>query len=326
MNRETIERFVMRYLEATGCQVIEKAEGHVTVKFSPEADRDLTNRPYYWNFVERTGAPAETMSFTFVFDLQTYQASAKAAAEAKKTAAVGNPEADTILGRYFGVTPSVGVGLAGPGRIPSDTVNFGSRKLDQLFAVVQGKGRFVRLFEKPKDLNANPFASVGYSTWLGVNYKVEFICDMKRDELHSLAIHMGTGQITERFFDFVRSRSLTPKLPSNVHLQPVRLSADDAASELERHLYDKIQAYDYGWAADAFVRLSDEFSRIDAYYEELLRNAEADEEKKALIEEQYKNRELEIDWQYRPRIQVSVINCGFFHLSEGLRAPIDSGR
>lgn len=324
MNRQAIERFVMRYLEATGCQVMERTDSYVTVKFSPEADKDLTNRSYYWNFVERTGAPAETMSFTFVFDPEAYQTSLKAAA-ANKSA--GAPSAqNTILGRCFGIAPGAGTSLAGPGRIPSDTVTFGSRRLEQLFDAVLRKGRFVRLFEEPKSGKPNPFASIGYSTWLGVNYKVEFICDMKRDELHSLAIHLGTGQIAERFFDAVRSRVLTPKLPSNVHLQPVRMSVDAAVNELESHLYGKIQAYDHRWADEAFVRLAEEQSRIDRYFADLLRSAEADEEKAAAIREQYRNREQEIDWQYRPRIQASVISCGFFHLCEGLRAPIDAAR
>ena len=62
----------MAYLEATECTVIEKSPEHVTVKLSPQADKMLTNRPYYWGFVERTGAPAETLSFNFVFDPENY--------------------------------------------------------------------------------------------------------------------------------------------------------------------------------------------------------------------------------------------------------------
>lgn len=73
MNSQQVQRFVLTYLEATGCSVIERTPNHVTVKLSPEADKALTNRPYYWGYVERTGVPAQTMSFTFIFDGEAYR-------------------------------------------------------------------------------------------------------------------------------------------------------------------------------------------------------------------------------------------------------------
>src|SRR5690625_3845349 len=63
-----VKQFVDRYLETTGSDVVEKQPGYVTVRLSPTADRALTNRPYYWNFVDRTGVEPETMTFTFVLD------------------------------------------------------------------------------------------------------------------------------------------------------------------------------------------------------------------------------------------------------------------
>lgn len=69
-----VRRHVMDYLEATECSVLEQSDHHVTVKLSPHADRMLTDRPYYWGFVERTGAEPQTLSFTFVFDPAAYDA------------------------------------------------------------------------------------------------------------------------------------------------------------------------------------------------------------------------------------------------------------
>ncbi|WP_438448664.1 YqhG family protein [Gorillibacterium sp. sgz5001074] len=358
MNRQTIERFVMRYLEATGCQLVEKGDGHVTVRLSPEADKDLMNRSYYWSFVERTGAAPEPMLFKFVFDPEAVHAkpnvpvgipirpaaagvgspsgtpASGAAAGGPPTGgppagavpggvmsggAASAPAGDSILGRYFGVAPAAPVG-----RVPSDVMMFGSRRLDQLFGVVQNRGKFVRLFEELRPADRNPYASMGYSTWLCVNLKVEFICDMKRDELHSFGIHLGTGQIVERFFDRVRRKSMSPQLPSNIHLEPAPIPIGAAVEMVENYLEQKIKRYDHRWSEDAWRRLKEEWSRIDDYFGELLRTVEPD--KKPEVLEQYKSREQEIDWQYRPRIHVSVINCGFFHLAEGLRTAIDANR
>lgn len=56
LTAQEVRKHVMEYLEATECTVIEVSPLHVTVKLSPRADRMLTDRPYYWGFVERTGA------------------------------------------------------------------------------------------------------------------------------------------------------------------------------------------------------------------------------------------------------------------------------
>ncbi len=342
MNREMIESFVHRYLEATGSQVTEKNDGWITVQLSPEADKDLMNRSYYWGFVERTGAAPEPMRFTFIFDPETYEAKTAppprhaapappaapasgngvpGSASAPEASATAAPQSDSILGRYFGVTTVLSSGY---GRIPSDVMAFGSRRMEQLFGVAKARGQFVRLFENPEPTMLNPYASLGYSTWLCVNYKVELICDMKRDELHSLGINMATGQIVEGFYDRVKKRRLTPQIPPTIHLQHAALSLDRAVAQLENFLENKVSAYDQTWSVEAWKRLKEEWNRIDSYYGELLRSVESSQ--KAEVEEQYKAREQEIDWQYRPRIAVSVTNCGFFHLYEGMRTPIDPSR
>lgn len=369
MNLDQIRSFVLTYLEAYQCDIVEKAPTHVTVKLSVEADKELTNRAYYWGFVERTGAPAETMTMTFVFDPPAYQAAKQAkpftagsgagrgtppapgtgAAVAAATAAPGGAPgaggtSDSILGRYFGFVPT-----AVSVRVPTDDVTFGSRRLLQLFQSAKARGRFVRLFEEPpggegetvatgttaaarSGAAAGSAARTGaarragaagaavpappaatYETWLLVNYKVELVCDMKRSEIHSLAISLATGRIRERFYDEVLSRKLTPRLPDNVRLLPDALPLEEAAARLEAHLERTIHGYDHSWADRANEQLRDELARIDGYYGSLLKSVEPD--KRAEVEVQYDNRKREIDWQYRPRVEASVINCGLFHLS-----------
>lgn len=336
MNSKQVQSYVMKYLQATECQIIEKGRHHVTVKLSPQADKALTGRSYYWSFVERTGVEPETMTYHWIFDPDG------AAKDAKKTAdtdaqngpghqsgataasshANGQPAQqgpsstvtgapagapDSILGRYFGFVPVQPVS-----RVPQDVVTFGSRRLEQIFQVTSGQGRFVRLFEERKAGHLQSSVSVGYSSWLGVNFKVELACDMKRSELHSLGFNLGTGEIAEDFHNRMLSVKLTPTLPTKIHLLPTRFTASRAVPLLETYLEKKVKRYDHSWADEADERLREELSRIESYYEELLQSA--DEETKPAIEEQYTNRREEIEWQYKPRVLVSVINCGLFHL------------
>ncbi|TXK85967.1 YqhG family protein [Paenibacillus sp. N3.4] len=330
MNKRNIHSFVMRFLEAYECTILEKTPTFVTVKLSPEADKELTGRPYYWSFVERTGAPAETMTYKFVFDPQQMKAETKpkaaAPAAVKSPSAPGTlpeqgqaagagpfpqpPEAgsDSILGRYFGFVPT---NLNT--RVPQDDMTFGSRRLDQIFNVVREKGRFVHLFEEPFPMGATYHASLIYDTWFCVNYKVELACDRKRSEIHSLAIGLNSGEIREHFHKNLLTKSLSPKLPANSHLLPDKISLPKALNALEMTLERKISAYDHAWADEANEQHRSEIDRVEAYYNGLLLGAEPDQ--RADIEIQCRNRLQEIDWQHKPRIVVSVINCGLFHLN-----------
>jgi hypothetical protein len=327
MNQEQIRTFVHRYLDTTGCTILEKSPAYVTVKLSPEADRHLTNRSYYWNFVDRTGAEPETMTFTFVFDPEAAPAQSPerppvgvpipapipAPSQAPPSAPVqgGQPAGDSILGRYFGFVPT-GLGQ----RVPRDELTFGSKRLEQIFATVKSRGQFVQMFEE-----TSPFTGgrgpVPYSSWLCVNYKVEFLCDMKRDEIHSLAINLSNGHIQERFHDQLLRRTLTPAFPNQALLARNRLSMEQAAAQLEQTLEQRILSYDHRWADEAHLRWQEELTRVDVYYRDMYFAAEP--EHKMQVQEQHRNRRAEIEWQYRPRVSVSAMNCGIFHLSDASR-------
>jgi hypothetical protein len=135
---------------------------------------------------------------------------------------------------------------------------------------------------------------------------------MKREEIHSLGIHLGTGEILEHFYETVRKRKLVSRIPANIHLLPAKLTLHRAAGMLEDYMEKMLKRYDRGWADAAHVRLEDEWRRIDGYYLELLNGIDPDRE--AEIRQQYDVRRQEAEWQYRPKIQVSPINCGLFHL------------
>ncbi|ANE48260.1 hypothetical protein SY83_20410 [Paenibacillus swuensis] len=321
MNPKQVQKYVMRYLDTTECQVLEKHPAYVTAKLSPDADRDLTGRSYYWSFVERTGAPPQTMTYTFVFDPEKHEElkAAKAVPPQGQPAPGGaqvspgaagpqQPASDSILGRYFGFVPTAPVA-----RVPQDHVTFGSKRLQQIFNVARAKGRCVCLFEEPAREQSRAGSSMQYSTWLCVNFKAQFICDMKRDELHSLAMNLSTGEIVENFYPGLLERKLTPKLPAQAHTPKRTVTLAKAVTQLEQLLERKIKRYDHAWANEAQERLQEELARIQAYYEDLLKAAE-EEEKKAEIQTQFDNRAKEIRWQYKPRVEINAVSSGIFHL------------
>ncbi|KLU53865.1 hypothetical protein EL84_16645 [Paenibacillus sp. VT-400] len=394
MTPHEVQAYVLTYLEALDCQIMERSPAHVTVKLSPEADKALTNRPYYWGFVERTGAPAETMSFTFIFDPDSYQQAIEAA-EAKAAQASplagtnpdgtngvtngspqGEPPKETILGRYFGITPSLP--QLGPGRILREEVVYGSRRLQQIFGAAREGGAFVNLFEQAAKRQLRATAPAVYEPWLGVCFKVEFACDLKREELHFLGISLRSGEIIEKFGTKLNRRDLSPRLAENMHVQTAKVSLFDAGAALESHLTNRLLELDYSWAEKAQERLDLELDVLDTYYEAVLRedmpevespgnitsdtenvpsnrtppvplkkvvditnakpigadvelaaeaavpidsetDAEEEKAKQAAIDReamklQYETRRTEMIWQYEPKVKVTAISSGMFHL------------
>ncbi|MUT66245.1 YqhG family protein [Paenibacillus sp. NEAU-GSW1] len=316
MNEKQVHKFVHRYLEATQCSIIEKSPAHITVKLSPSADRELTNRPYYWSFVDRTGEPPETMTFLFVTDTQKYDmiTAAKSSSQTERNEAASPEEAaaNAALGRTLGFVPNH---FTANVRLPREDLYFGSRRLEQLFTAARTSGSYVNLFQEPDRRANNPFQSTPYTAWLGVNMRVEFACDMKREEIYSYGISLATGHLVEHFQDRLQEIKLTPRLPSNVHVTKNGLTLARALNIIEQSLERKLKGYDYSWAVGAAARLDEELLRIKSYYEPLIQSAT--EETKSAVEEQYRQRQAEIKWQYEPRVTASAINCGIFHL-EGI--------
>lgn len=374
MNTEQIRKYVLDYLEATECHIMELSPASVTVKLSERADRKLTNRPYYWGFVDRTGAEPETMRFTFVFDPSAMPpdpprgpyapppagvvpaagvapAPPAATVNAPQMGSDANPNAgDSILGRYFGVAPAFTGGGGGIGRIPREDVTFGSRRLSSIMQAAHEEGRFISLFA---DHAGNQTAvrsprgtkrSTAYEPWLLMNLNVEFACDLKREEIHSYGISLVSGRIRSDFMEQLLSISLSPKLPSNVHVAPWSLSIEQAREAVEQQLIKLISTYDHTWAVEAAERLNEELVRLQSYYEPQLQQSGAQSEidsgtsankkrqetiqaasnpesedssqrsKQEVIKQQYDMRCQEIRWQFEPRITVHLLNAGLIHL------------
>lgn len=318
---QEVRKQVMDYLEATECSIIEASPLHVTVKLSPRADRMLTERPYYWGFVERTGAEPETLSFTFVFEPEKYDSLAAADVPAGGVTGVAPPAGaappgggadpqDSILSRYFGNVPALP--RIGPGMIRREDVIYGSKRLRQIWAASREEGKCLQLFEDPGPRQRMTLFSAAYEPWLSVCYKVEMTCDLKREELHYIGVSLATGLIVPDFEARLASRELTPRLPENIHIQPSELTIAGGADRLEGYLTSKLALLDYTWAEEARERLELELSIVDIYYTELLK--EQDEEKRLATLEQYNRRRKETTWQYEPQIAVSAVTYGLFHL------------
>ncbi|WP_138495573.1 YqhG family protein [Paenibacillus pinistramenti] len=303
MSAQQISQFVRSYLKATDCDIREQSDHHVTVKLSPQADRELTNRPYYWAYVDRCGVEPETMSFTFVFDQEQYDSAHPAA----------SPEVDSVMSRHFGAIRPLPI--LGPGRVQREELTFGSPRLQQLFEAARRGGSYVYVFEDPGHKQRTTLLPAAYERWLGVCFKAEFACDMKREELYFYGISLMNGALDTLFGERICKVNLIHRIPENISIIPTVLSVEEGKHRLEEELLGSLRQLDDSWAAEARQRLEEELAILDGYYSQLL--VDENEEARDGARQQYEARKQEIRWQFDPRIQVSAINCGIYHLRSG---------
>ncbi|MCI1858339.1 MAG: YqhG family protein [Sporolactobacillus sp.] len=61
MQQVNIHEYLTRFFQTTGCALLPPDDdGQLKVKLTEKMDRMLMNRPFYWHYVQQTGAAAET--------------------------------------------------------------------------------------------------------------------------------------------------------------------------------------------------------------------------------------------------------------------------
>jgi hypothetical protein len=184
---------------------------------------------------------------------------------------------------------------------------YGTPRFSQILKSAQKHGRFVRLYQVPA--GQKPGRAMPYIPWVGVNFKISYICDRKRDEIRGLGINLATGEIREDFDRVIKNLEWTPKIPPSRHLAPPRLTVSQAVGKLEARLQDQLERGDLAWADEALERLGEELELLNAYYPNTENLSESRREERD-------RRRAETVVQYHPRIEVSVINAGLFYMEK----------
>jgi hypothetical protein len=284
MNSAQLANWLHRFCERTGCEVHERTPSHLTVRLAAEVDRLLTNRPYYWLFVERMGIVPETLKMKWQFAVQA------------------STDKQTVPSQPLHTGP----------RIPEFACYFGSRGLQQIFQASHERGRFVRLFERPLATNVRNRGSQTYHTWACFNVKLEYVCEFKCEQLLSIGVQLQNGRVVHDFHQALLSQSdlatrLQPQLPEQTHLAREHLRIEDAWRLVLKEVELILHAQDLQWVDEAHTRLREEHDRHEAFVAQLPEDARA--------QHPYETRVAEINRQFSPRIRIAMISGGLFHLS-----------
>ncbi|MCH1624870.1 YqhG family protein [Fredinandcohnia quinoae] len=185
--------------------------------------------------------------------------------------------------------------------IKGDFIHFGAPRLHQIFESTKKLASYIRLYQQTNSLQVN----TALYPWLGLNIKVSYKCDRKRDLLLSLGLQLVNGMIIEGFQNKIEKLQLTPKIPDLTYTMSSLVKPQSGVNRLQQYIRGFIESEDHSWADEAINRWNEDLALLDSFYEEVEEKPESHEiEKEALRE------------QYEPKVIVEVINGGLFYLCQ----------
>lgn len=187
-----------------------------------------------------------------------------------------------------------------PDEIKGETIHFGSPRLHQIFQSTKTLASYIRLYEKSSVIQGK---QTPLKPWIGLNLKVSYQCDRKKDVFHSIGLNLINGQIVENFHDHLLQLKLTPRIPDfSFTLSPL-IMPKSGLNRMENFLKVKIEQEDQTWAEEAKKRWGQDLDLLEHFYKDT-------EEKN----ESYEIEKLALKDQYEPKIVISIINGGIFYL------------
>jgi hypothetical protein len=196
-----------------------------------------------------------------------------------------------------------------PADLHGEYLFHGSQRFTQMLESAQKLGQFVRLYQEPRGLDRYGH-SKSYTPWLGIHFKISYVCDQKMDRLSYLGFNLQSGEIREGFYQRIQPLSWTSKLPAQRHTVSPRFSITEAVGECEYYLQDQLENEERIWQQQALARLTQELEQLDRFYPD---EANISEE----LHKEKKQRQRETMWQYHPRVEIKVINAGLFYVEAG---------
>lgn len=187
-----------------------------------------------------------------------------------------------------------------PDNIKGEVIHFGSPRLHQIFESTKNLAGFIRLYENNHFHSQTPLFP-----WIGLNVKISYQCDRKRDVFHSIGLQLINGRMVEDFHDQLLKLPLKTNIPDYAYTLSPLIKPKSGVNRIQSFLTNSIEQQDHSWADEARERWKKDLDLLHHFYENDEDKSDSFEtEKKALQE------------QYEPNINITVVNGGLFYLTE----------
>ena len=189
-----------------------------------------------------------------------------------------------------------------PKDLKGEHIHFGSPRLHQIFASTKKLAGYISQYEKQsKTTNMH----TPLKPWLGMNIRISYQCDRKRDVFKSIGLQLINGQIVESFHEKLLTLELSRKIPDYSFTISPLIRPKSGIIRIEKLLKEQIEQEDHTWAEEAEIRWEKDLQLLENFYKDFEEKGDVYETEKIALKE-----------QYEPRVSISVINGGLFYLTD----------
>ncbi|WP_064091560.1 YqhG family protein [Rossellomorea aquimaris] len=189
-----------------------------------------------------------------------------------------------------------------PDDFKGELIHFGSPRLHQIFHSTRTLAGYIRLYENQPFTNGQ---GVPLQPWLGLNIKLSYQCNRKKDSIRSIGLNLINGGIQEDFHSFLLSKSLTPKIPDFTFTLTPIIKPKSGINRIQSYLHEGLKQETYEWADEARKKWDEDLRLLNHFY--------GDQEEKP---ESYYLEQQALKEQYEPKVSIDIINGGIFYLQQ----------
>ncbi|HET7615769.1 MAG TPA: YqhG family protein [Bacillales bacterium] len=183
-------------------------------------------------------------------------------------------------------------------------IHFGSPRLHQIFETAKQMGAYLRQYEAVKEIKNR---SIALEPWLGMNMKISYQCDRKKDLLVSYGLQLINGEMVDRFQEKLQALDLTPKIPDYCFTISPLIKPQSGIKRVEHLIESSVESEEHDWADQARQRWEDDLALLDQFY------VRGDDEDSREI---YEREKAALREQYEPMVKIEIVSGGLFYLTK----------
>ncbi|WP_194840808.1 YqhG family protein [Filobacillus milosensis] len=181
-------------------------------------------------------------------------------------------------------------------------IHYGSPRLEQLFQMIFEEGRYAELYEE-----TNQDERQALHPWFICNLKVRYQGSYTQDELVSIGVYLINGTMRFKMMDEILQESFVNVIPDYCYKIPPIISHNRAIQMINQEISLRINQKSSAFEQESMELYQKELNMTDHLFK--TREDEDTEVLQKNIEEQIYNR-------LYPKVQLKLINCGLFYLTE----------
>ncbi|MFB5191127.1 YqhG family protein [Alicyclobacillus fastidiosus] len=292
--REEGERmsFCETYFDAVDAQVVYQTEGYREIRLPLDVDKELTDRPFFWLWAEKTKQKVEPTTLRLAFTEEAKRREDARLAEEHRLHLEKNPPQNPYE-LMFAKAPT------------TELITLGCFRMNKIVDSAINRGRFAcvqPIHTAPSDILV---------PWLVLNALIQFVTDSVEEKWMSIGVCLANRQPVFDFYDKIAGITMKT-VPANAILKHASLSVADGMAFAKSCIRQHIDTLPVDWAEEAVQRLEDDLSQLDTYYKSIL--PDHDEATQQDLIQEHKRKRAHLVTKSAPRTEVQITQAALVGL------------